>query len=122
MRHRLAVEADHGDLVRRQTGIAQELLHREDVGAGDQLRGGDDLRVLPRFFEGERKRRGGGELRARGIRIGLPAERDRANLALPVRLDQRRIDPVERRAGHETNRQHHFIPDLHRPRGTKANS
>ena len=104
--HRLPVKADHPNIVGRHPGIAQQLLHRQHMGAHDQVTGRHHRRARPRLVEGQRQHRGLGQLRARRVGIGLAPGRDRPHLSLAIGFDQRGIDPVERGPGHQTDREH----------------
>ncbi len=106
MRDRLSVEPDHIDLRRGDTGIRQQLVYREDMRTRDEIARGDDRRTGARPIERQRHTCRVGQLRARRIRIRLPTERDGADHRLAIGLDQRGVDPVERRPRHQSNRQH----------------
>ncbi len=102
-------------MIERHAGRRHQLVDRQQVPARQHLGGREDFRALARLLIAEREARHVAKLLPRPFGIGLGPERDGPGVALSVGLDQCRIDAVERRTRHQSDRQHRIATHPHPP-------
>ena len=110
MQHRLAVKADHADLLARHRVLGEKRLDRIGVNFGDELLGRGQ-NAGPVGAVGEPGRRFHRLAQKGALLVGViaAARRTEGFDPLAVRFDQRNIHPVHRGAAHQSDCFHHML-------------
>ena len=105
MGERMAVKADHADILRDMAAAPQQVGHCLHMAFGQLRLDGCNQRFEARPFHRHRALACFGQAQAKALVIGHGVKFQRRNCALPIRFDERGVNAVARCAGHEADGQ-----------------
>ena len=102
---RMAVKADHADILRDMAAAPQQVGHCLHMAFGQLRLDGCNQRFEARPLHRHRALARFGQAQAKALVIGHGVKFQRRNCALPIRFDERGVNAVARCAGHEADGQ-----------------